>query len=84
MTSDISQLKARDDKAFLSLLIPVILCTSGMYLSLENSVILHWAGQFILSLFFLQTFILLHECGHLNFFKTRFLNACVLDTYSVF
>jgi acyl-lipid omega-6 desaturase (Delta-12 desaturase) len=76
MTSDISQLKARDDKAFLSLLVPLILCTSGVYLSLGHSVVLHWAGQFILSLFFLQTFILLHECGHLNFFKTRFLNVC--------
>ena len=75
MTSDISQLKARDDKAFLSLLVPVILATSGMYLSMEKSVVLHWIGQLTLSFFFLQTFILLHECGHLNFFKTRFLNA---------
>jgi fatty acid desaturase len=75
MTKDISQLKARDGKAFLSLLVPAVLCVFGLYLSMEPNTFLYWTGQLLLSFFFLQTFILLHECGHLNFFKTRFLNT---------
>ena len=75
MTKDISQWKARDDKAFLSLLVPTALCVFGVFLSLQPNMFLYSTGQLLLSFFFLQTFILLHECGHLNFFKTRFLNT---------
>jgi len=72
--NDISELKARNDKAFLSLLSPVLLGGIGLFCSLSNSLWMHLLGQLLLSFFFLQTFILLHECGHLNFFKSRILN----------
>jgi omega-6 fatty acid desaturase (delta-12 desaturase) len=70
-----SSLKARNDLAFLSLLIPVMLFVSGVVLSIEYEGILYWVGQLLLSFFFLQTFILVHECGHLSFFKTRSINT---------
>jgi omega-6 fatty acid desaturase (delta-12 desaturase) len=69
-----SNLKARNNLAFFSLIVPLILCITGMLLSLKNDGIVYWSGQLLLSFFFLQTFILLHECAHLSFFKTRLLN----------
>jgi len=47
---------------------------SGILMSLKNDGIIYWFGQLLLSLFFLQTFILLHECAHLSFFKSHRLN----------
>jgi omega-6 fatty acid desaturase (delta-12 desaturase) len=72
---DISKLKANNIKAFASLTVPFVLLFSGTYLSLISYLWLYLAGQLILSIFFLQTFILLHECGHFSFFKSRFLNV---------
>ncbi|WP_242206512.1 fatty acid desaturase family protein [Aestuariivivens insulae] len=69
-----SHLKARNDLAFYSLIIPLVLLVSGVGLSTNHDWPLYWIGQVILSFFFLQTFILLHECAHLSFFKTRFFN----------
>jgi len=71
---DISNFKSNNSKAFISLIIPLLLVSSGVYLSLLGPLWSYWPGQIILSFFFLQTFILLHECGHFNFFKSRFLN----------
>jgi len=71
---DISKFKSNNIKAFISLIIPFLLLFSGVYLSLIDLVWFYLAGQIILSLFFLQTFILLHECGHFNFFRSRILN----------
>lgn len=40
------------------------------------SIFINWIiGQVVLSVFFLQVFILLHEAGHYSFFKTRKLNT---------
>ena len=72
---DISKLKSNNIKAFASLIVPFVLLFSGIYLSLISYFWLYLAGQLILSFFFLQTFILLHECGHFSFFKSRFLNV---------
>lgn len=69
-----SNLKARNDLAFFGLVIPLFLLVSGILLSIKYDGPLYWMGQLLLSFFFLQTFILLHECGHLSFFKTRLLN----------
>jgi omega-6 fatty acid desaturase (delta-12 desaturase) len=68
-------LKARNDIAFFSLLIPGTLLFSGVLLSIKYEGLLYWVGQLVLSFFFLQTFILLHECAHLSFFKTRSINV---------
>jgi omega-6 fatty acid desaturase (delta-12 desaturase) len=70
-----SGLKARNDIAFLCLLIPVVFFVAGVLLSINYAGTLYWVGQFLLSFFFLQTFILLHECAHLSFFKTRSVNV---------
>lgn len=70
-----TSLKARNDLAFFSLLIPITLFVSGVVLSIHYDGFLYGVGQFILSFFFLQTFILLHECAHLSFFKTRSINT---------
>ena len=67
-------LKARNDIAIFSLLIPIALLISGVLFSLKYEGVLYWVGQLLLSFFFLQTFILLHECAHLSFFKTRSIN----------
>lgn len=73
-TKHAPQLKPTDRQAVISLLVPTLLAIAGVYLGIHFGGILFWVGQFILSFFFLQCFILLHECGHLNFFKTRRLN----------
>ena len=70
-----SSLKARNDIAFFCLLIPVVFFVAGVLLSKNYDGALYWGGQFLLSFFFLQTFILLHECAHLSFFKTRSVNV---------
>jgi omega-6 fatty acid desaturase (delta-12 desaturase) len=70
-----SSLKARNDIAFFCLLIPVVFFVAGVLLSKNYDGALYWVGQFLLSFFFLQTFILLHECAHLSFFKTRSVNV---------
>jgi fatty acid desaturase len=36
--------------------------------------VLYWFGTLLLSFFFVQTFILLHECGHLNYFANKTAN----------
>jgi len=71
---DISNFKSNNVKAFASLIIPLALLFSGIYLSIIDIFWFYLVGQIILSFFFLQTFILLHECGHFSFFKSRFLN----------
>ena len=74
MNMDITNFKSNNVKAFTSLIIPFVFLFSGIYLSLIDVIWYYLAGQVMLSVFFLQTFILLHECGHFNFFKTRILN----------
>lgn len=71
---NIGQYKADNKKAFAYLVAPFSLSILGLYLSLQSDTSLYVLGQLLLSFFFTQTFILLHECGHLNFFKTRWLN----------
>jgi len=73
--SDQLNFEAKNSSAFYFLIIPVLLVVSGWFLSFSFNIYLYWTGQLILSVFFLQTFILLHECAHLNFFKTRILNV---------
>jgi fatty acid desaturase len=71
---DISGFKSNDARAFSGLIIPSTLIFGGIYLSQLDIIGAYWIGQLMLSFFFLQTFILLHECGHFIFFKSRFLN----------
>ena len=66
--------KASNGNAFLSLIIPGALAVGGTLLALSENTVSYWFGQLFLSFFFLQTFILLHECAHLNFFSSRWLN----------
>jgi omega-6 fatty acid desaturase (delta-12 desaturase) len=72
--ADIPNCKSSDGKAIQALILPFILGAGAMYLALMDNIYLYGIGQLLLSFFFVQTFILLHECGHLNFFKTRKLN----------
>ena len=71
---EISSFKSNNRKAVTSLMIPFALLFTGIYLSYIDILWFYFGGQFILSFFFLQTFILLHECGHFSFFKSRLLN----------
>jgi omega-6 fatty acid desaturase (delta-12 desaturase) len=68
------QLKPTNGQAFISLIAPTILALSAGFLIWNFTGLWFWIGQLLLSFFFLQCFIILHECGHLNFFKTRQLN----------
>jgi len=71
---NISTFQASDGRAFRTLLIPSALAVLGLALSFQEHWALYILGQLLLSFFLTQCFILLHECGHLNFFKTRRLN----------
>ncbi|MBL7812055.1 MAG: fatty acid desaturase [Bacteroidetes bacterium] len=67
--------RADNYPAFLGLLLPAVLAGSGIYLSFAQIWGLHWwLAQVLLAVFFFQCFILLHECGHLTYFRTRWLN----------
>jgi omega-6 fatty acid desaturase (delta-12 desaturase) len=83
VVADISKYKASDLRAFGSLIVPLSVGFTGVYLSFHEVYWVYLSGQLLLSLFFLQTFILLHECGHLNFFKSRFLNAFFGNVFGV-
>ena len=72
---DFSKYKANDFRAFISLISPAIIASAGLLLSSSSTIWVYCTGQLLLSFFFLQTFILLHECGHLNFFKSKSLNV---------
>jgi omega-6 fatty acid desaturase (delta-12 desaturase) len=71
---NISTFKASDKKAFSHLAIPLFIASLGCYLSGQENIVIYFTGQLALSFFFAQTFILLHECGHMNFFNSRVLN----------
>lgn len=68
------KLRASNVLAFSFLIIPTSLGALAFVLFQNNNIGLRILAIFILSFFFVQTFILLHECGHLNFFKSRRLN----------
>lgn len=82
--SNISRFKANDFKAFCFLVTPLLLLVIGVFLTARGELPLYFLGQFLLSIFFLQTFILLHECGHLNYFKTRSLNLLFGNIFGFF
>lgn len=64
--------KANNTKAILYLLLHFSVGTVGVVCTIH----LHWIlGQAILGVFFLQSFILLHEMGHYSFFKGRKINT---------
>ncbi len=69
-----SSYRASDLRALGSLIIPFAIGGLGVWASLSNHTALYILGQLLISFFFLQTFIVLHECGHMNFFKSRSLN----------
>lgn len=71
----ITGFKASNLRAFSGLLVPFFLALMALILIIQESFVLYLLGEFLLSLFFLQTFILLHECGHMNYFKTKNLNT---------
>jgi len=66
--------RASNVKAISLLILPIVLLLAsigGFVLNTLPSVLL---AHFLLSIFFTQCFILLHECGHLHFFKGQQLN----------
>ena len=71
---DISSLGAKNYQAAIRLILPFTIGAIGFFFSVQDQFWIFFIGQIILAFFFLQTFILLHECAHLNFFKSRILN----------
>lgn len=64
-----------DNWLALSFLMTPLLFVAGAILFFSiNSSWGYWAGLLCLSFFLTQSFILLHECAHLNFFRTIRLN----------
>ena len=68
------KLNSNNLKALSYLAGPLILLASTAFLYTLNSRISYLFGTILLSVFFTQTFILLHECGHLNYFKNKATN----------
>jgi fatty acid desaturase len=68
------KLKANNLKALCYLASPLILVVSAAFAFKLNGRISYLFGTILLSVFFAQTFILLHECGHLNYFRNKALN----------
>jgi len=74
---NVSDYKQSNANALKLLLLPTGILILALWLSFSQEILLYFIGQLFLSFFFLQTFLLLHECGHLSFFKTRILNKVV-------
>ena len=73
MTEKQKKYRASNSKAFLYLFTHLLLGILGIWISVD----VNWLfGQIVLSVFFLQSFILLHEVGHFSFFKSKKLNTC--------
>jgi omega-6 fatty acid desaturase (delta-12 desaturase) len=71
----IKAFKPSDSMAFLYLLSPTLFVGTGLYLSVAHPFEwLYYVGQILLSIFFFQCFILLHETGHYSYFKSKLLN----------
>ena len=68
------KLKASNLRALGYLAGPVVLLVSSALLFRSNSRVSYLLGTILLSVFFMQTFILLHECGHLNYFENKATN----------
>jgi omega-6 fatty acid desaturase (delta-12 desaturase) len=67
-------LNSNNLKALAYLAGPLILLASAAFLYTLNGRISYLLGTTLLSFFFTQTFILLHECGHLNYFGNKATN----------
>lgn len=67
--------KASNGKALGFLIIPLLLGAGSFLLCSQETFLLQGLGILVMSIFFTQQFILLHECGHLHFFKQKFLNV---------
>jgi omega-6 fatty acid desaturase (delta-12 desaturase) len=80
----ISDYKANNSRAFLFLISPVILLFLGILLCFYFSGLLYGLGILFLSFFLTQTFILLHECGHQNFFESDRLNSFFGNVFGLF
>lgn len=63
------KLHASNKLALRWLILPTALLLAGVPLALSQSMFISMLGILLLSLFLTQSFILLHECGHLNFFQ---------------
>ena len=68
------KLNANNLKALSFLAGPLILLVSAAFLYTLDSRISYLLGTILLSVFFTQTFILLHECGHMNYFESKATN----------
>jgi omega-6 fatty acid desaturase (delta-12 desaturase) len=65
---------ASNRKAFVLLIVPTILLLGALWLLQFSYFPLRLLGHLCMSIFFTQCFILVHECGHQNFFRGQKLN----------
>lgn len=72
--------KAKNSKAFMFLFMNLMIGAFGVWFSVSINWVL---GQLLLSVFFLQSFILLHEVGHYSFFRKKSLNTLFGHVFGV-
>ncbi|MFM2228066.1 MAG: hypothetical protein RL664_1409 [Bacteroidota bacterium] len=80
----ISDYKANNGRAFVFLISPALLLGSGVWLCFSFSGLIYGLGILVLSFFLTQTFVLLHECGHQNFFANDRLNSFFGNVFGMF
>lgn len=65
-------------KALLFIAVPLLFVTSSvLFLFYFDNLVGYILGQVTLSIFLFQCFILLHECGHQSYFKSKILNKVI-------
>ena len=74
-----SEIKFRpsNTKAIGFLLTPCTILVAAISSFYLKGIQFYFTGILLLSLFFTQTFFILHECGHLNFFPSKWTNKIV-------
>ena len=82
--AELAHLKPGDSIGLLFVALALILTGLSIFLSSLGGVPGWLAGQFLLAIALLQWFVLLHECGHGNLFKTKWLHTYVGHLASFF
>jgi fatty acid desaturase len=76
--------QANNWRALSFLVTPLLFLIFGIFFSMKDGIPFYLLSILLFSFFSTQAFILLHECGHMHFFKTQFQNSMFGNLFGVF
>ena len=76
--------QANNWRALSFLVTPLLFLFLGIFFSMKDGIPSYFLSILFYSFFSTQAFILLHECGHMHFFKTQWQNRLFGNLFGVF